>query len=77
MVRLDRHSISSFVASAVFAVRGLINWKLGLVLGAVSFAGAAAGAALARSLSDHVLRSIFLVTVLALAAKTLLYDLSW
>jgi uncharacterized protein len=68
---------SSLVATAVFAVRGQIDWKLGLILGAVSFAGAAAGAALARNLSDHILRRIFLVAVLALAAKTLLYDLSW
>ena len=64
-------------ATAVFAVRGLIDWKLGLILSAVSFAGAAAGAALARNLSNHTLRRIFLVAVLALAAKTLLYDVRW
>jgi uncharacterized protein len=68
---------SSLVATAVFAVRGLIDWKLGLILGAVSFAGAAAGAALARNLSNHTLRRIFFVAVLILAAKTLLYDVSW
>ncbi len=61
----------------MFAVRGLIDWKLGLILSAVSFAGAAAGAALARNLSNHTLRRIFLVAVLALAAKTLLYDVRW
>ena len=38
---------SSLIATAVFAVRGLIDWKLGLLLGVASFAGAAAGAALA------------------------------
>ena len=68
---------SSLVATAVFAVRGLIDWKFGLILSAVSFAGAAAGAALARNLSNHTLRRIFLVAVLALAAKTLLYDVRW
>ena len=68
---------SSLVATAVFAVRGLIDWKLGLILGAVSFVSAAAGAALSRKLSNHNLRRIFLVAVLALAVKTLLYDVSW
>jgi uncharacterized protein len=68
---------SSLVATAVFAMRGLIDWRLGLILGAVSFAGAVAGAALARNLSNHALRRIFLVAVLALAAKTLLYDVRW
>jgi uncharacterized membrane protein YfcA len=68
---------SSLVATAVFAARGLIDWKLGLVLGAVSFVGAAAGAALARNLSNNTLRRVFLIAVLALAAKTLLYDVSW
>jgi uncharacterized protein len=68
---------SSLVATAVFAVRGLIDWKLGLILGAVSFAGAAAGAGLARNLSNHALRRVFLGAVLALAAKTLLYDVRW
>jgi uncharacterized protein len=43
--------VSSLVATAVFAVRGLIDWKLGLLRGVASFAGAAAGAALARNLS--------------------------
>jgi uncharacterized protein len=68
---------SSLVATAVFAVRGLIDWKLGLILGAASFAGATAGAALARKLSNHTLRRVFLVAVLVLAAKTLLYDVNW
>jgi uncharacterized protein len=63
---------SSLVATTVFAVRGLIDWKLGMILGATSFTGALAGAAFARNLSNHTLRRIFLVAVLALAAKTLL-----
>jgi uncharacterized protein len=68
---------SSLIATAVFAVRGLIDWKLGLLLGVESFAGAAAGAVMARNLSNFSLRQIFVVTVIALAAKTLAYDVRW
>jgi uncharacterized protein len=68
---------SSLVATTVFAVRELIDWKLGLLLGVASFAGAAGGAALACHLSNHVLRRIFLIAVVALAAKTLAFDVSW
>jgi uncharacterized membrane protein YfcA len=68
---------SSTVATAVFAVHGLINWRLGLLLGVVSFAGAVVGAAFARQLSNTNLRRIFLVAVFALAAKTLAYDVRW
>jgi uncharacterized membrane protein YfcA len=68
---------SSMVATAVFAVQGLIDWKLGLFLGVVSFAGAVAGAAFARELSNTILRRIFLIAVIALAAKTLAYDVRW
>jgi uncharacterized membrane protein YfcA len=65
---------SSLVATAVFAVRGLIDWRLGLILGVTSFVGAAAGAAFARKLSNRILRRAFLVAVLALVAKTILSD---
>jgi uncharacterized protein len=68
---------SSMVATVVFAASGLIDWKLGLILGAVSFVGAGIGAALARNMSNRLLRRLFLVAVLALAAKTLLYDVRW
>ena len=68
---------SSLVATAVFAVRGMIEWKLGLILGAMSFVGAGAGASVARNLSNQSLRRIFLVAVLALAAKTMLCDVRW
>jgi uncharacterized protein len=69
--------VSSLFATAVFAVRGLIDWKLGLLLDVASFGGAAAGAALARNLSNHILRRIFLIAVVALAAKTLAFDVRW
>jgi uncharacterized membrane protein YfcA len=66
---------SSLVATVVFAARGLIDWRLGLTLSLVSFAGAVLGAAVARRLSNALLRQVFLVTVIVLAAKTLAYDL--
>jgi uncharacterized protein len=65
---------SSLVATAVFAMRGLIDWKLGLILSATSFVGAAGGAVLARKLSNRILRRIFFVAVVVLAAKAVLYD---
>jgi uncharacterized protein len=68
---------SSLVATTVFAVRGLVDWRLGLLLGAASFIGAAGGAGSARKLSDRHLRSVFLVAVVALAAKALLCDVRW
>jgi uncharacterized protein len=68
---------SSLVATAVFGMRGLIDWKLGLVLGACSFAGAAVGAMMARRMSNRLLRRCFLVVVLLLAMKTMLLDVWW
>jgi uncharacterized membrane protein YfcA len=66
---------SSLVATVVFAARGLIDWRLGLTLSFVSFAGAVLGAVVARKLSNSLLRRVFLVAVIALAVKTLAYDL--
>jgi uncharacterized membrane protein YfcA len=68
---------SSLVATAVFAVRGLIDWKLGLVLGMASFVGATVGAVVARRLDNRLLRRVFLTAIIAMAAKTLLYDVRW
>jgi uncharacterized protein len=65
------------MATTVFAVRGLIDWKLGLLLGVASFAAAATGASLARNLSNYILRRILLVALIALAAKTVAYDIQW
>ena len=53
---------SSLIATAVFAVRWLIDWKLGLLLGVASCVGAAAGAGGSRqNLAGHMLRQIFIV----------------
>jgi uncharacterized membrane protein YfcA len=67
--------LSSFVASAVFAVQGLIDWKLAFILGGAAFAGGLVGAALAQKISNVWLRRVFLAVVIALALKTLLLDI--
>jgi uncharacterized membrane protein YfcA len=66
--------VSSLVATLVFAARGLIDWRLGLTLSLVSFIGAAFGAGAARKMSNSLVRRVFVATVLALEAKTLLLD---
>lgn len=64
---------SSLIATIVFMWQGLVDYKLGLMIGAAMFAGAYVGAHYATKLNDVWLRRIFLTTVLLLAAKTL-YD---
>jgi uncharacterized membrane protein YfcA len=68
---------SSAAATAIFAREGIIDWKLGIVLSAVSFAGAVVGAVAARRLGSVWLRRVFLTAVIALALKTLLFDVRW
>lgn len=63
---------SSTVASIVFAWQGLIDYKLGVVLGVSMFAGAYFGAHYATKLNDVWLKRIFLTVVFFLAAKTIL-----
>jgi len=63
---------SSTVASIVFAWQGLIDYKLGIVLGVSMFAGAYAGAHYATKLNDLWLKRIFLIIVFFLAAKTII-----
>jgi uncharacterized protein len=65
------NAASSLVATAVFAWEGLIDWRLGIVLGVVSFVGAALGAVLAKRLSNVWLRRVFLAAVVLLALVTL------
>lgn len=68
---------SSLVAAAIFAGQGLIDWHVGLVLSVSAFAGGFVGSALASRMNNLWLRRIFLAAVIALALKTLLYDLAW
>ena len=66
---------SSLVATAVFMYQGLIDYKLGTILGVTMFIGAYVGAHYATRMNDIWLKRIFLATVFLLAIKTL-YDLS-
>jgi len=62
---------SSSVATIVFAWQGLIDYRLGLILGATMFAGAYVGAHYAARMNETWLRRIFLFTVFVLAIKTI------
>lgn len=64
---------SSAIATIVFMWQGLVDYKLGLILGITMFAGAYVGAHYATKLNDVWLRRVFLTTVLLLAIKTI-YD---
>ncbi len=63
---------SSAIATAVFMWQGLVDYRLGLMLGASMFAGAYIGAHTVTKLNDVWLKRIFVVVVLALAIKTIL-----
>ncbi|HEV2762663.1 MAG TPA: sulfite exporter TauE/SafE family protein [Pyrinomonadaceae bacterium] len=68
---------SSLVATLVFMWHGLVDYKLGMMLAVVMFAGAFVGARVALRLDERWLRRVFLSTVVALALKILLYDFLW
>ncbi|MBK7803461.1 MAG: sulfite exporter TauE/SafE family protein [Chloracidobacterium sp.] len=65
--------VSSTIATAVFMWQGLVDYKLGLILGVTMFVGAYVGAYYTTKMSDVWLKRIFLFTVLLLAIK-ILYD---
>lgn len=65
---------SSAVATAVFMWQGIVDYRLGLILGVTMFIGGYVGAIYATRLSEVWLRRIFIGAVLLLAAKTI-YDL--
>jgi uncharacterized membrane protein YfcA len=62
---------SSGVATLVFIWRGVVDLKLGMVLGAFMFLGALLGGRIAFFLSTIWLRRIFVAAVLGLAARML------
>jgi uncharacterized membrane protein YfcA len=63
--------VSSSVAATIFLYRGLVDLKLGIILGIVMFVGALFGGRLALSLSATWLRRLFVAAVLCLAVKLL------
>ena len=66
---------SSAVATAIFMWRGLVDYKLGLILGLTMFVGANFGARFVIKVTDIWLRRIFLTAVWALGLKALIFDL--
>jgi uncharacterized membrane protein YfcA len=60
---------SSLVATAIFAIRGVVDYRLGLILGLVMFVGALVGGHVAMRLSPVWLRRLFVVAVIGLAAR--------
>jgi uncharacterized membrane protein YfcA len=69
--------ISSLAAVAIFAARGAIDWHLGALLSAAAFLGAILGARWTLRLNEAWLRRAFVGVVLALALKTLVFDVRW
>jgi uncharacterized membrane protein YfcA len=62
---------SSIVAVSIFAWRGIVDWRLGLILGIAMFLGGLLGGTIALRMNAVWLRRIFLTAVLALAARML------
>lgn len=62
---------SSIVAVSIFAWRGIVDWRLGLILGIATFAGGLLGGTIALKMNATWLRRIFIVAVLALATRML------
>jgi len=65
---------SSLVAALVFMWQGLVDYRLGGLLGAAMFAGAFIGGYVTLRLSNVWLRRVFLTAVIILALKLMLYD---
>lgn len=67
---------SSLIATLIFMTQGLVDYKLGIVLGITMFFGAMIGAKFALKISNLWLRRIFLMTVIILALRNILQWLS-
>ena len=65
---------SSGVATLVFVWRGVVDLKLGIILGVSMFLGALLGSRIALLLSTLWLRRIFIAAVLGLAIKMLFFQ---
>jgi uncharacterized protein len=65
---------SSLVATLIFIWRGLVDYKLGILLGITMFAGALIGGRVSIKLSNVWIRRIFLAAVVVLALKLMFYD---
>ena len=66
---------SSLVAVCIFGWQGLIDYRLGLILGIIAFFGSLVGAWATLRIDNLWLRRIFLTAVVILALKTVFFDL--
>jgi len=66
--------VSSSVAAAVFIWQGLVDFRLGIILGITMFVGGYIGGYYASKMNEVWLKRIFLAAVFALAIKTI-YDI--
>ncbi len=62
---------SNIGAFAVFAMVGVIAWKVGIVMGIAQFLGARLGASLAVRVGSKLIKPLLVLTCVALAAKLL------
>ncbi|MGV0104362.1 putative membrane transporter protein [Nostoc sp. DSM 114160] len=62
---------SSLIATIIFFMQGIVDYKLGIILSITMFIGGVVGSRVALILSNLWLRRIFLTTVISLALKTL------
>jgi len=67
---------SSLTATIVFMWQGLVDYKLGLIIGVTMFIAAYAGARVVTKMNDLWLKRIFFATVMLLAVKTI-FDLTY
>lgn len=65
---------SSLAATIVFAIYGLIDYRLGVILGVTMFVGAYVGGHLATRMDESMIKKIFIGSVFLLAAKSI-YDI--
>jgi uncharacterized protein len=63
---------SSVAATAIFAWRGIVDFRLGVLLAVVAFAGGLLGGTITLKLNTAWLRRIFIIAVLALAVRMLI-----
>jgi uncharacterized membrane protein YfcA len=62
---------SSLVATTIFALNGIIDHLLGIILSIIMFLGGIIGSKIALKINNLWLRRIFLITVITLAFKTM------
>jgi uncharacterized membrane protein YfcA len=60
---------SSAIATLIFAWHGVVDYKLGVILGGTMFLGAVIGGSVTLRISPVWLRRVFLAAVIGLALK--------